>query len=92
MREYPKTAVAVVDFDPGTGRVEHVGMRGEATLLPYDHSRADRLFEKYLGDERRERPETFLGLDADDYRLVRVVPETVVARDQSYSAPAGGGD
>jgi len=92
VREYPKTAVAVVDFDPGTGRVEHVGMRGEATLLPYGHSRADRLFEKYLGDERRERPETFLGLDADDYRLVRVVPETVVARDQSYPAPAGGGD
>ena len=92
VREYPKTAVAVVDFDPGTGRVEHVGMRSEATLLPYGHSRADRLFEKYLGDERRERPETFLGLDADDYRLVRVVPETVVARDQSYPAPAGGGD
>ena len=92
VREYPETAVAVVDFDPATGRVEHVGMRGEATLEPYDRSRAGRLFEKYLGDERRERPETFLGLDADDYRLVRVVPETVVARDQSYPAPAGDGD
>ena len=30
VREYPETAVAVVDSDPATGRVEHVGMCGDA--------------------------------------------------------------
>ena len=91
VREYPDTAVAVVDFDPETGRVEHVGMRGTASLEAFDRSRADRLLAKYLGDERAEWPERFLGLDADDYRLIRFVPETIVARDQSYRAPAGEG-
>ena len=52
VREYPESALAVVDFEPATGRVEHVGMRGEATLEPYDRRRAGRLFEKYLGDDR----------------------------------------
>ena len=32
VRERPRSAVAVVVFDPGAGRVEHVGMRGDATL------------------------------------------------------------
>ena len=91
VQEYPETAVAVVDFDPATGRVEHVGMRGEATLEPYDRRRAGRLFEKYLGDDREAWPEMFRGLEADEYRLVRFDPETVVARDQSYPAPADDG-
>ena len=91
VREYPESVVAVVDFDPETGRVEHVGMRGTATLVEYDPVRADRLLEKYLGDERREWPERFDGLETDDYRLIRFVPETIVARDQSYRAPAGDG-
>ena len=90
VRAYPESALAVVDFDPATGRVEHVGMRGEATLEPYDRSRADRLFETYLGDDRGGWPETFLGLEADEYRLVSFDPETAVARDQSYPAPGGG--
>ena len=91
MRAYPESALAVVDFDPATGRVEHVGMRGEATLEPYGRPRAGRLFEKYLGDDREAWPETFRGLDAESYRLIRFDPETVVARDQSYPAPADDG-
>lgn len=87
VREYPRTAVAVVDFDPAAGRVEHVGMRGDATLEPYDAGRAERLFEKYLGETRSEWPEMFVGLDTEAYRLIRFEPETVVARDQSYPAP-----
>ena len=91
VQEYPESAVAVLDFDPETGRVEHVGMRGTASLEPFDRTRAGRLLKKYLGDERAEWPERFLGLDTDDYRLIRFAPETIVARDQSYRAPAGEG-
>ncbi|MDZ7849576.1 MAG: pyridoxamine 5'-phosphate oxidase family protein [Halodesulfurarchaeum sp.] len=88
VKQYPQTALAVVDFNPATGRVEHVGMRGKATLEPYDTTRAERLFQKYLGDQQSEWPAMFVEFDTDDYRLLRFEPETVVARDQSYPAPA----
>ena len=92
MTEYPRTAVGIVDFDPATGRVEHVGMRGDAALGPYDPERAGRLFEKYLGPDDSAWPERFRGLGSADYRLIRFDPETVVTRDQSYPAPPGVGD
>ncbi|MFC6905455.1 pyridoxamine 5'-phosphate oxidase family protein [Halalkalicoccus tibetensis] len=82
--QYPQTAIAIVDFDSSTGRVEHVGMRGQAVLKPYDEDRAERLFQKYLGEEKSEWPEMFVEFDTDDYRLIKFEPETVVARDQSY--------
>jgi hypothetical protein len=88
VQQYPSTAVAVVDFAPATGRVEHVGMRGHASLEPYDTDRAARLFQKYLGPDRSRWPEMFVGLDTDTYRLIQFQPETVVARDQSYAAPS----
>ncbi|MFC4439352.1 MULTISPECIES: pyridoxamine 5'-phosphate oxidase family protein [Natrialbaceae] len=85
----PETALAILDFEPTTGRVEHVGMRGTASLEPYDEERAERLLEKYLGERRDEWPEMFVGLDAERYRLIEFTAETVAARDQSYPAPAG---
>jgi hypothetical protein len=64
-----RVAVGVVDFDPATGRVEHVGVRGEASLREYDPGRADRLLAKYLGDDRAGWPDRFDAVDADGYRL-----------------------
>lgn len=89
VERFPRTTVAIVDFDPRTGRVEHVGMRGRATLDPFDTDRAHRLLERYLGDDRNEWDEMFVGLDGDEYRLIRVEPETIVARDQSYDGSLG---
>lgn len=86
-RQNPETALAVVDFDPTTGRVEHVGMRGRASLEPYDEKLAGRLLTKYLGARREDWPAAFVDLDPDAYRLLEFTPETVVARDQSYPAP-----
>lgn len=88
----PETAVAVVDFAPARGRVQHVGMRGRATLEPYDAERGRRLLEKYLGPEPDDWPARFRGVDAEGYRLIAFTPETVVARDQSYAPPAGPAD
>lgn len=88
VEQHPRTALAVVDFDPSTGRVEHVGIRGTANLEPYDPARADRLFGKYLGEDTDDWPAMFLDLDTENYRLIRIDPETAVARDQSYPAPA----
>ena len=90
VRQDPRTTLAVVDFDPAAGRVEHVGLRGEASLEPYDPDRAGRLLAKYLGPDRDRWPDRFSGLDSNGYRLIRVEPATAVARDQSYPAPKDG--
>lgn len=86
--QYPRSAVAIIDFDPTAGRLEHVGMRGDATLEPYDSDRAERLFQKYLGEDKDKWPAMFRTLDVDKYRLIRFEPGTVVARDQSYPSPS----
>jgi nitroimidazol reductase NimA-like FMN-containing flavoprotein (pyridoxamine 5'-phosphate oxidase superfamily) len=83
-----ETALAVVDFDPATGRVQHVGMRGRAAVEPHDPARSERLLAKYLGPEPDEWDEPFFGdpYEWDDRMVtIRFDPKTVVARDQSYS-------
>lgn len=82
----PRTALAVVDFDAATGRVEHVGMRGRSALEPFDPDRAARLLAGYLGEDEAAWPDRFHDLPPDDHGFVRFDPETVVARDQSYRA------
>ncbi|MFC6904967.1 pyridoxamine 5'-phosphate oxidase family protein [Halalkalicoccus tibetensis] len=85
----PRTALAVVDFDASRGLVQHVGMRGEASVEAFDPGRAKRLFRRYLGPEEGWDGRFHAVFDRSDrYRLVRFEPETVVARDQSY-APGG---
>jgi len=87
IEEDPRTAVSIVDFDPETGRVEHVGLRGYATVEPFDGDRGERLLSQYLGSDDSEWDEQFrdLGDVAEKYAFIRFVPETVVERDQSYS-------
>jgi nitroimidazol reductase NimA-like FMN-containing flavoprotein (pyridoxamine 5'-phosphate oxidase superfamily) len=87
IEEEPRTAISIVDFDPETGRVQHVGLRGRATVEPFDGDRGERLLSQYLGEDKEEWDEQFRGLGeaTDNYAFVRFVPETVVARDQSYS-------
>jgi nitroimidazol reductase NimA-like FMN-containing flavoprotein (pyridoxamine 5'-phosphate oxidase superfamily) len=85
IRRDSRVAVGIVDFEPESGRVEHVGIRGEASLRDYDRDRADRLLAKYLGDDRDDWPERFAAVGADGFALIEIDPETVVARDQSYS-------
>lgn len=85
----PACALSVVDSAPAEGRVQHVGMRGQATLEPFDADRQRRRFRKYLGDDADAWPEQFAGVfdNPETYQFVRLTPETVVARDQSYPAP-----
>lgn len=85
VEQHPRTALAIVDFDPKTGLVQHVGFRGSATLEPFDDERTERLLRRYLGDDKSEWDEMFIDLNEEKYRLIHFEPETVVARDQSYS-------
>jgi hypothetical protein len=81
-----RVAAGIVDFDVHSGRVQHVGFRGFATLEPWDPNRAERLLCRYLGQDV-ERWDTRFRSTIDDGSncWVRLTPDTVVVRDQSYT-------
>lgn len=85
LKRDPACAIGIVDFDRKRGIIHHVGMRGQATIEPFDPQRARRLLARYLGDRSDTWDRRFRETLSDpDNILVRFVPETVVARDQSY--------
>ncbi|TMW70984.1 pyridoxamine 5'-phosphate oxidase family protein [Alteribacter natronophilus] len=81
----PACAVGIVDFNPETGLVQHVGFRGRAFLEPQEASRVERLFNRYMGEKERWDPRFQKVLGDRDWVFVRFEPETAVVRDQSYS-------
>ena len=84
-----RCAIGVVDFDRAAGVVQHVGMRGHATVKPFHGRRARRLLTRYLGPDERAWDDRFRTTvtrpAAERAVLVRFVPETIVARDLSCS-------
>jgi hypothetical protein len=46
-----RCAVGFVEFDLVRGVLLHVGMRGDATLVPLDRDRLHRLLRRYLGED-----------------------------------------
>jgi hypothetical protein len=81
----PRCAIGIVDFDPEHGLVHHVGMRGRASIEPFDRNRAARLLRRYLGERLEAWDRRFQDtLEDPDNILIRFNPETIVARDQSY--------
>jgi Pyridoxamine 5'-phosphate oxidase len=87
----PRCAVSIVDFDPRTGLVQHVGFRGRATIEKLDQERERRLLARYLGpDEARWDTRFCQSLGDPDTVFVRFEPETAVARDVSYLATQKG--
>lgn len=89
IEHHPRTAIAVVDFDVGSGLVHHVGMRGTAEIVPLERDRVYRLLRRYVGDDKDEWDSQFVGLDPERWRFIRFEPETVVARDQSFPPSRG---
>lgn len=85
VERHPTTAVAIVDFEVETGRVVHIGMRGEAEVTPLDRDRVHRLLRRYLGPDESAWDPGFHDLSEDRWRFIRFRPATVVARDQSYT-------
>jgi Pyridoxamine 5'-phosphate oxidase len=86
----PRCAIGIVDFDRPTGLVQHVGMRGRATVEPFDGQRARRLLTRYLGPDDRGWDARFRATlgdpESEQAVLVRFVPDTIVARDVSFRA------
>jgi hypothetical protein len=88
VRADPRVALGIVDFDPSAGFLQHVSVRGHASLEPWDDDRAGRLLDRYYGrlegysapphmpgtKTRGSRPMTFL----------KVLPESVMMRELGY--------
>jgi Pyridoxamine 5'-phosphate oxidase len=92
LRREPRCAIGIVDWNPATGRSQHVGLRGRAEVLAFDPTFARTIFEKYFGPDADQWDPRF----RDDIEgktgvpLIRFTPETVVMRDQSYKLPRRG--
>ncbi|MEO6712055.1 MAG: pyridoxamine 5'-phosphate oxidase family protein [Mycobacteriales bacterium] len=84
LRADPRCAIGVVDFDLRDGTLRHVGLRGVAEIVPLDPGRLYRLLSRYLGPDA-ERWDAEFRADVIDHLdlMIRFVPQTVVARDQS---------
>jgi hypothetical protein len=87
VRSDGRCAIGIVDFDLPRGLLLHVGMRGLAEVVPLDRERLYRLLRRYLGADPQRwnadfRREVIDRLDL----MVRFVPTSIVARDQSYFA------
>ena len=86
----PRCALGIVDFDISTGLVQHVGVRGLAHIEPHDSERMKRVFRRYMGDPGQWDSRFVEILNDTDYIFVRLEPETVVVRDQSYQINGDG--
>lgn len=86
----PSVAVGLVDFNPTLGTMEHVSIRGQARIVPWDERRASRLFSRYFSllqgwDSRLEEKQTATGETRESkYLFIRVNPETIAMRDSEY--------
>src|SRR5262249_16789223 len=82
----PRCALGIVDWNPATGRSHHVGVRGRAEVLPFDTAMAKTIFRRYFGPDERDWDRRFDDVFTRELNLemVRITPETVVVRDQSY--------
>lgn len=80
-----RSALGIIDYDRLTGRVEHVGMRGRATVEVFDIGVANALLSRYLGRDSHEWDERFREVaHVPTSLLIKFAPNTVVVRDVSY--------
>ncbi len=88
LRRDPRCALGIVDWDPASGRSHHVGMRGRAEVLAFDLAVAKTIFRRYFGPDEGAWDSRFdyaAAGDGNDLTIVRLTPDAVVVRDQSYA-------
>jgi len=86
LKRDPRCALGIVDWDPPTGLSQHVGVRGRAEVLPFDRAMARTIFRRYFGPDESAWDDRFDDVfnGGHGLEMVRIIPETVVMRDQSY--------
>ncbi|MBC5799303.1 MAG: pyridoxamine 5'-phosphate oxidase family protein [Candidatus Eremiobacteraeota bacterium] len=81
----PRCAIGIVDFDLERGLLQHVGMRGTATVEDLNHERLCRLLRRYLGENWESWNPGFVARVIDRIDLmIRFDPRSVVMNDQPY--------
>ena len=84
LRQEPRCAVGVVDFDLDVGVLKHVGIRGTAQLGDIDTERLKRFVSKYLGEDSRQWNEWFVANIVDPLDvMVQITPRSIVTKDVS---------
>lgn len=86
LKRDPRCALGIVDWSPVIGLSQHVGSRGKAEVLPFDREMARTIFRKYFGPVETDWDPRFDDVFTGELGLliVRITPETLVMRDQSY--------
>ena len=88
IRADPRVAVGFADFDPAKGFLQHVSIRGTASLEPWDDDRAGRLLHRYycqLQDYREPAPRADPAVGGRlPMTLLRIHPESVFLREHRY--------
>jgi hypothetical protein len=86
-----RVAIGFVDFNPVSGMLHHVGMRGTAEVLPHNQETAKRIIQKYCGPgDSWDRRFEDIRLGTCNLPMIRFVPTKVVMRDQSYRVGRSG--
>jgi hypothetical protein len=90
IRSDPRVAVGFADFDPERGFLQHVSIRGTASLETWDDDRAGRLLHRYycqLQDYREAAPHVGEKVHGRlPMTFLRIHPESVFLREHSYGA------
>ena len=85
LKQEPRCALGVVDFDLDKGVLRHVGIRGTSQVGNVDHSRLVRFVSKYLGGDQEMWNEWFVKNVVDPIDvMVRITPKSIVAKDVSF--------
>lgn len=86
LKRDPRCALGVIDWDRTTGKSHHVGIRGHARVLPLDATVVKTIFRKYFGPDESKWDHRFDDVlrGEGNVEIVRIIPDTVVIRDQSY--------
>lgn len=84
----PSAAAEIVDFDAERGILLHLGLRGEASVVPMDADRFRRLLARYLGpDPAGWNPwfiDTVACIDDPAGRMIRLKPDTIFTNNVSF--------
>lgn len=79
-----------MDYEAGSGRLQHLGLRGTASFDAYDGEGAFRLLSGYLGADPSTWDQDMFSDprqgDTDRWTFIRISPRSVVVRDFSYDA------
>ncbi len=85
LRKESRCAVGVVDCDPDTGVLRHVGIRSTAQLGDIDSKRLERFVSKYLGKNSQQWNEGFVSNIVDPLNvMLQITPRSIVAKDVSF--------